>query len=112
MEAVNEVRLVGRLSAEAVDRELPSGDVVVVARLVVSRPEVGGPTQRRQSVDVLECSAWSPRTQRVMRGWREGDLVDVRGAVRRRFFRVAGQTAARVEIEVSSGRLVRRADRE
>ncbi|GAB4004380.1 single-stranded DNA-binding protein [Nocardioides ultimimeridianus] len=110
MDAVNEVRLLGRLSGEAVDRELPSGDVIVVARLVVPRPDDG--RQRRQSVDVLECSAWAPRAQRAMRGWREGDLVDVRGAIRRRFFRVAGQTAARVEIEVSSGRLVRRADRE
>lgn len=111
MEVVNEVRLVGRLSTAPVDRELPSGDVVVVARLVVPRAEEKG-LQRRQTVDVLECCAWTPRSQRAMRGWREGDLIDIRGAVRRRFFRVAGQTAARVEIEVRSGRMVRRADRE
>ena len=109
MVAVNEVRLVGRLSAEPTERELPSGDIVMVSRLVVSR-EGESETKSKQTVDVLDCSGWSPRVQRAMRGWKMGDVVEVRGAVRRRFYRLAGQTAARVEIEVSSARRVRRGD--
>jgi single-strand DNA-binding protein len=108
MVAVNEVRLVGRLSAEPVERELPSGDTVMVSRLVVSR-EGESESRSRQTVDVLDCSGWSPRVQRAMRGWSTGDVVEVKGSVRRRFYQLAGQTAARVEIEVSSARRVRRA---
>ena len=37
-EWVNEVHLVGRVSSEPEERELPSGDVVVLFRLVVPRP--------------------------------------------------------------------------
>lgn len=109
MDDINEVRLVGRLSAVPEERELPSGDVVVVSRLVVARPAAPA-RARRQSVDVIDCSGWSPRVQRAMRGWRAGDHVEVRGALRRRFFRAGAQTAARVEIEVSSARMVRRAE--
>ena len=40
-EWVNEVHLVGRVSSEPEERELPSGDVVVLFRLVVPRPAPG-----------------------------------------------------------------------
>ena len=66
--------------------------------------------EARQSVDVLDCSVWTPRLQRTMRSWREGDQVEVEGAVRRRFYRAGQATASRVEVEVSRGRLRRRAD--
>jgi single-strand DNA-binding protein len=105
-EDVNEVRVVGRVAEPAVERELPSGDQLVTFRLVVRRPE-GGPS--RQRVDALECAAWSARVRRSALSWRPGDVVEVSGSVRRRFFRGAGATASRVEIEVVSGRLVRRA---
>ena len=111
MENLNEVRLVGRLSADPVERELPSGGTLVVSRVVVER-DVGSAYGRRQTVDVIDCSGWAPRVQRAMRGWHAGDVVDLRGAVRRRFFQVRGQTAARVEIEVSSARRIRRATSE
>ena len=41
--------------------------------------------------------------------WRPGDLVDIDGALRRRFFRAEGRTATRVEVEVLGARLVERA---
>jgi single-strand DNA-binding protein len=103
---VNEVRVVGRLAERAAERELPSGDRLVTFRLVVRRPE-GGPS--RQRVDALECAAWSARVRRSAVAWRPGDVVEVTGAVRRRFYRGTAATASRVEIEVVSGRLVRRA---
>ena len=103
--AVNEVRLVGRLAAEPVEVTLPSGDKLVTFRVTVDRE--GATT--RQRVDALECSAWSARVRRSVGGWRPGDVVEVEGAVRRRFFRTANGTGSRVEIEAAGGRLIRRA---
>ncbi|QYJ05149.1 single-stranded DNA-binding protein [Nocardioides panacisoli] len=106
----NAVRLVGQVSGECVERELPSGDLVAVARLVVSRDEVRvrEDGRRGQSVDVVDCAAWSPRTRRSVSGWCAGDTVLVEGALRRRFFRSGGRTAARVEVEIRRCRVVRR----
>lgn len=104
--AVNEVRLVGRMADAAATVELPSGDQLVSFRVNVDQAP-GSPT--RQRVDSLECSAWTARGRRSALGWRPGDVVEVTGAVRRRFYRSGGGTGSRVEIEVSGGRLIRRA---
>ena len=111
MVATNEVRLAGRVAGEPQERTLPSGDRLVVCRLVVGREEVRTlPSGRRSaSVDVVDLAAWAARPQRSMLGWRTSDVVSVDGALRRRFFRAGGQTASRVEVEVSSARVVRRA---
>ena len=103
--AVNEVRLVGRVSQAPEERVLPSGDVLWTFRVVVPRPEKAG----RSSVDALECAAWSPRARRSVASWQSDDVVEVSGAMRRRFFRTPGGAASRVEVEVSRGRLIRRA---
>lgn len=103
----NQVRLRGRVSAAPEDRELPSGDRVVTARLVVARPP--GPARQRQPVDVLDCVAWTPRAQRLMTGWQPGSVVEVEGAIRRRFRRGPAGLTSRVEIEVVSARRVRAA---
>lgn len=102
----NEVVLVGRVASDPEEKQLPSGDTVWLFRLVVRRPEG---TASRQKVDSLECCAWTPRVQRSIRGWREGDQVEVGGAIRRRFFRGSAGAQSRVEVEVSSARLRRRA---
>ncbi len=102
----NEVVLVGRVASDPQEKELPSGDTVWLFRLVVRRPDG---RVSRQRVDALECCAWTPRVQRSIRGWREGDQVEVGGAIRRRFFRTGGGAQSRVEVEVSSARLRRRA---
>lgn len=105
-DAVNEVRLVGRVSLPPQERVLPSGDAVWTFRVVVPRPEGG---RSRQRVDALDCAAWSPRARRSAGSWQEGDLVEVVGAVRRRFFRSGGGAASRVEVEMVRGRVIRRA---
>ena len=102
----NEVVLVGRVASDPEEKQLPSGDTVWLFRLVVRRPEG---MASRQKVDSLECCAWTPRVQRSIRGWREGDQVEVGGAIRRRFFRGSAGAQSRVEVEVSSARLRRRA---
>ena len=105
-EAVNEVRLVGRISAAPVERTLPSGDTVWTFRIVVPRPEQRGGS--RQAVDALECAVWAGRVRRSVAAWAVDDVVEVSGSVRRRFFRAGGAAASRVEVEVSQGRLIRR----
>lgn len=107
----NEVRLVGRLSAEPEVRELPSGDELCVCRLVVPREDVRVlPSGRRgPSVDVVDLAAWSARPRRAMARWQAGDEVEVTGSLRRRFYRAGGRTASRVEVEISAGRVLRRA---
>jgi single-strand DNA-binding protein len=103
--AVNEVRLVGRISQAPEERVLPSGDVLWTFRVVVARPASSG----RSSVDALECAAWTARARRSVASWQPDDVVEVSGAVRRRFFRTGAGAASRVEVEVSRGRLIRRA---
>lgn len=105
---VNQVRLRGRLSTDPEERTLPSGDTVWTFRVIVARSPSQGETPRAR-VDALECAAWSPRLRRSVARWREGDLVDVEGALRRRFYKAGGATVSRVEVEVGRGRLIRRA---
>lgn len=106
-ESINEVRLAGRISAGPEERVLPSGDVLWTFRLVVRRAQ--GRVGSRPGVDALECAVWGGRVRRSVATWREGDVVEVSGAVRRRFFKAAGGAASRFEIDVDAGRLIRRA---
>ncbi|MBB3044467.1 single-stranded DNA-binding protein [Nocardioides soli] len=101
----NEVRLVGRVSQAPAERVLPSGDVLWTVRVVVPRPKGAA----RGTVDALDCAAWTKRAQRAVASWGPGDVVEVTGAMRRRFFRTAQGAVSRVEVEVSRGRVIRRA---
>jgi single-strand DNA-binding protein len=100
----NEVRLVGRLAAEPVSRELPSGDLLVTFRLVVARRAAartpGAAAARSPSVDTIDCTAWRKDVQRTLRRAAAGDVLEVEGALRRRFWRGAGGPASRSEVEV------------
>lgn len=105
--SANEVRLVGRLSAAAESRTLPSEAVMCTFSVVVDR--LDSDLRSRQRVDVLGCVAWTPRLRRQVLAWGAGDVVEVRGALRKRFFRTAGgTTGSRVEVEVASARRIRR----
>jgi single-strand DNA-binding protein len=102
----NEVRLVGRLAADPVRRELPSGDLLVQFRLVVERDRTrrqAGP--RAPTVDTLDCTAWRKDVQRSLASCLPGDVLEVSGALRRRFWRAPGGPASRSEVE--AGRLRR-----
>jgi single-strand DNA-binding protein len=107
VQARNEVVLVGRVSAPAVERELPSGDMIMIWRLVVDRPPrrtragvgraVGG---RSPTIDTLDCVAWTAGLRRTARSLAAGDVVAVEGALRRRFWRAGSAAASRCEVEV------------
>lgn len=104
----NEVVLRGRVSGEPQVRELPSGSVLVSFRLVLARERTPMTVASKQPSDWIECAAWGARVRKQAQGWRDGDQVEVRGALRRRFFRTAAQTRSSVEVEMLGGRLVRR----
>lgn len=108
----NEVLLVGRVAAEPAQTQLPSGDEVVSVRLIVERcppaprepPPVRGPR-----VDTLDCSAWRPAVRRTVLRWGPGDVVEVTGALRRRFRRTESGPVSRWEVEIARARRVSRA---
>ncbi|GGM84892.1 hypothetical protein GCM10009721_07050 [Terrabacter tumescens] len=108
----NEVAIRGRLAAEAEERELPSGDHIAVLRVVVPRdapagrrrPAVDGP--RRATVDTIDVVCWTAATRRSAMRLRAGDLVELEGALRRRFFGGPGGRQSRYEVEASALRRV------
>ena len=110
-ETANTVQLSGRLAAEPEERVLPSGDRLWTCRVIVPRAEVRRLASGRTgpSVDVVDLAGWSAKVRRSMRTWHAGDIVGVEGSLRRRFYRAGGKTASRMEVEVTTARLVRRA---
>ena len=113
----NEVLLIGRLAADPVRRELPSGDPLVSFRLVVARPPGqrrrargnGASATRAPTVDSLDCAAWRKDVQRSLARMGPGDVLEVHGALRRRFWRTGSGAASRSEVEVTRVRRLEQA---
>jgi single-strand DNA-binding protein len=108
---VNDVRLLGRMTSVPVVVDLPSGDALVSFRVSVPRSPGAArssSTTSGQRVDSIPCSAWSPALRRRIAGWRPGDTVEVSGAVCCRFYQAGGATRSRVEVVVSTARIIRR----
>ena len=109
-EEANQVTLQGRVTAEPVERELPSGTRIVTFRLSMPRASTPMTKGSRQRADWVDCSVWGGRVMASARRWHEGDQVEVRGALRRRYLRGFGEgPQSRVEVEVLGGRVLLRA---
>ena len=106
----NEVVLVGRVPAAPEERELPSGDRLVSWRVVVGRGPGRRPPEgvRATTVDTLDCVAWTASARRAAAALQPEDVVEVRGALRRRFWRAGAGAASRCEVEATSVRRVNR----
>jgi len=85
---VNLVVLVGTCSRPVVVRRLPSGAEVADLELT---------TRGAGPIRSVPVSVTEPGVE--VRGLESGDEVTVVGVIRRRFFRTAGATATRVEVE-------------
>ena len=107
--ALNQVLLRGRVSTAPQARELPSGSRVVGLRLSVARDRTPMTRGSRQQVDWVDLSAWGAAQRRSVGSWREGDLVEVEGALRRRTSRGPEGLRTRLEVEVLRARMVSRA---
>ena len=92
--SLNDLMLRGRVSAQAIEKELPSGDKVVEFRLIVSRLERGG-------VDTLDIAAWSSKMRRSALTLKEGEWVEISGSIHRRFWSGPTGVASRWQVEAA-----------
>ena len=97
----NVVELTGRVSASPETRTLPSGDVVASFRIIVDRPHTAR-RRSKQRVDTFECSAWTARLRRQVARLVPGDVVHVRGSLRRQFGRGQAGVVSRVSVDLAS----------
>ncbi|CAN2198284.1 Primosome PriB/single-strand DNA-binding [Candidatus Nanopelagicaceae bacterium] len=93
--SLNDCLLRGRVSAEATDKELPSGEHVVEFRLIVTRAE-------REGVDTLDIAAWSAKSRRTALSLKPGEWIEVAGSIRRRFWQGPAGLASRWQVEGES----------
>lgn len=105
----NEVALTGRLAAPAEERTLPSGDLLVSFRVVVARPPATRVRERAPTIDTIDCVAWRRVPRKAALGLAAGDLVEVTGALRRRFWRSGAGAVSRTEVEVGKVRRLAKA---
>jgi single-strand DNA-binding protein len=92
--SLNDLLLRGRVSAQAIEKELPSGDKVVEFRLIVSRIERGG-------VDTLDIAAWSSKMRRSALTLKEGEWIEISGSIHRRFWSGPTGVASRWQVEAA-----------
>ncbi|MCW2536159.1 MAG: ssb [Modestobacter sp.] len=101
----NDVVLRGRLSAPPELRPLPSGDALLLFKLVVRREQT---RPRGPKSDVITCVSYLPTLRRYAAAWTTDDVVEVEGALQRRFWRTPTGTAVAYEVNCRRGRKVSR----
>lgn len=104
----NDVVLRGRLSAPAELRPLPSGDVLLLFKLVVRRET---PRPRGPKSDVITCVSTVRGLLTRAPAWEPDDVIEVEGALQRRFWRTPTGTAVAYEVAVRRARKTRAATR-
>ncbi|WP_121182587.1 single-stranded DNA-binding protein [Nocardiopsis sp. Huas11] len=102
---LNEIVLVGRVTAEPSVRDLPSGDRLVTWRICVARPP--DTRFRGRRVDSITCVSFDEGVRDEVRGWRLGDVVRLSGALRRRTWRGYDAVRSVHEVEVGGAALIR-----
>ncbi len=90
--SLNDLLLRGRVSAPAIEKELPSGDKLVEFRLIVSRDAGAG-------VDTLDIAAWSAKSRRSALSLKGDEWIEVSGSIHRRFWKGASGLASRWQVE-------------
>jgi single-strand DNA-binding protein len=108
----NAVTLVGRVARQPEEKELPSGDVLVLFSVIVDRPPSRRPVpegSRVVTTDTIDCVAWSAGVRRTASGFGPDDVVRVEGALQRRFWRGERGVTSKCEVEVASVKRLARA---
>lgn len=99
MEHVNEIILVGRLSGDPEWRALPDDREVAVWRLIVEHRDARSP---QDAIDTIRCVGYDPAIHTGVRTWSHGDVIEVRGALRHRFWKSSGGPRGVYEVEAAS----------
>ena len=94
----NKVLLTGRVSSTGEEVELPSGDTLTRFRVVVPRDK----PVTRTTIDTIDCVAFKKNVQSKVMQLENEDVVEIEGALRRRFWQTGSGTASRVEVEVAT----------
>lgn len=90
--SLNDLLLRGRVSQEAIEKELPSGDKVVEFRLIVTR-------DKRSGVDTLDIGSWSAKARKMALSLKADEWVEVAGSIHRRFWSAPTGLASRWQVE-------------
>ncbi|MFD3686250.1 single-stranded DNA-binding protein [Nocardiopsis sp. NPDC058631] len=101
----NEIVVAGRITAEPLVRELPSGDRVATWRICVARP-----TDTRyagRGFDSITCASFDHDLHEGIRAWRLGDVVRMSGELRRRTWRGREGVRSVCEVEARTATLLR-----
>jgi len=101
----NDVVLRGRLSAPAELRPLPSGDTLLVFKLVIRRDD---PRPKGPKSDTITCVSLNGALVKRASAWTTDEVVEVEGALQRRFWRTATGTAMTYEVNCRRARKVAR----
>ncbi|MBB4919428.1 single-stranded DNA-binding protein [Streptosporangium saharense] len=96
----NEVRLVGRLPEAARIRSLQNGSTLGTWRMIVRRQRRG----RGSQVDTIPCASFEHEVTVTAAEWLADDMVEVEGALRRRWWGSEGTKSSGYEVEVRSAR--------
>lgn len=102
--------MVGELTPPVEPRRRPDGSKVLTFRVAVRTPTAGGgrgaapasprglgPTGRR---DILDCVVGPATVRRRLEACLPGDVIELSGPLRHRFWNTAGRVQSRYEIEV------------
>lgn len=98
-EPVNTVSLRGTVTDPGELRQMAGGTEVVRWTMRVAR------SPERTGSDLIDCVALHEVLQQRALAWPLGTVVNVEGALRRRFFRSGGRTVTRVEVEAEAASL-------
>ena len=88
----NSVFLVGRVSGDTSERELPSGDHVAEFRLVVARDD-------RDGYDTFDIAVWKSALRKRALSLDQDQWLEVKGVLRRRFWRSGESVSSRWHVE-------------
>lgn len=83
---------------------MPSGASLTIWRVIVRRPA----RRRGGQVDTIKCVTFDAEVSAVVAEWSPGDVIEVVGALRRRFFGKGGDKTNSYEVEARTVRLLAR----
>ena len=98
VEWMNSVHLVGRITTAGQEIELPSGDMLVKFRIVIPRDRPISKT----TVDTIDCVVDRKSLHKKVLRFFEGEIVEIEGQLRRRFWKAGPGVASKLEVEVHS----------